>query len=80
MDPLRFREVKSPETLSNIFLIYVNLASGHGAVIRDIYSQNVSNFYRYKKQQLTTMAEIIDDKKAMEQENGTFQGKAATSD
>lgn len=73
MDPFRFRDVKSPETLSNLFLIYVNRTSGDGAVIRDIYNKNVSNFYRYKEQQLTTMAEIIAEKKAMEQENGTFQ-------
>ena len=76
MDPSKFRDVKSPETLSNLFLIYVNWASGYGAVIRDIYHKNVSNFYRYKEQQLTTMAEIVDEKKAMEQENGTFQRKA----
>ena len=52
MDPSRFRDVKSPETLSNLFLIYVSWTSGYGAVIRDIYSQNVSNFYRHKEQQL----------------------------
>lgn len=75
MSPLKFRNVKGPETLSNLFLIYVNWASGYGAVIRDIYSQNVSNFYRYKKQQLTIMAEIINEKIAMENEKVIFQGK-----
>jgi|WetSurMetagenome_2_1015567.scaffolds.fasta_scaffold20858_2 hypothetical protein len=73
MDPLRFRDVKSPETLSNLFLIYVNWASGHGITIRDIYNQNVSNFYRYKEQQLTTMDEIIHEKIAMEKESTVFQ-------
>ena len=33
---------------------------------RDIYRQNVSNFYRYKEQQLATMAEIIAERNAME--------------
>lgn len=69
LDPFRFRDLKSPETLSNLFLIYVNRASGEGAVIRDIYNRNVSNFYRYKEQQLTAMAEIIAEKKAMEPVN-----------
>ena len=33
---------------------------------RDIYRNNVSNLYRYKEQQLAIMAEIIDERKAME--------------
>jgi hypothetical protein len=76
MDPSRFRDVKSPETLSNIFLIYVNWAAAHAAAIRDIYSQNVSNCYRHKKQQLAVMAEIINEKRAMERESLPFQRKA----
>jgi hypothetical protein len=66
LDPANFREVKNPETLSKIFLIYVTRASKYGAFIRDIYRQNVSSFYRYKERQLATMAEIIDEKRAME--------------
>jgi hypothetical protein len=75
MDPSNFREVKSPETLSNLFLIYINRASRDGAVIREIYNQNVSNFYRYKEQQLATMDEIIHEKQAMENESTVFQRK-----
>jgi hypothetical protein len=75
MDPVRFSDVKSPETLSNLFLIYINWTSRDAAVIREFYSQNVSNFYRYKELQLATMDEIIDEKKAMEQESGTSQRK-----
>jgi hypothetical protein len=75
MDPVRFSDVKSPETLSNLFLIYVNGASKDAAVIREFYSQNVSNFYKYKERQLATMDEIIDEKKAMEQEDGPLQKK-----
>jgi len=73
MDPSRFRDVKSPQTLSNIFLIYINWASGYGAAIRDIYSQNVSNFYRHKKEQLATMDEIIHERITMEKESMPFQ-------
>jgi hypothetical protein len=73
MDPSRFRDVKSPQILSNIFLIYINWASGYGAAIRDIYSQNVSNFYRHKKEQLATMDEIIQEKITMEKESMPFQ-------
>jgi hypothetical protein len=76
LDPANFREVKNPETLSKLFLIYVTWASKYGAVIRDIYQQNVSNFYRYKEQQLATMAEIIDEKKAMEKASNAFQRNA----
>jgi hypothetical protein len=65
-DPANFREVKNPETLSKLFLIYVHWGSEYGSVIRDIYKQNVSNFYRYKEQQLAVMTEIIDEKRAME--------------
>jgi hypothetical protein len=65
-DPANFRDVKNPETLSKLFLIYVRLASGYGSVIRDIYNQNVSHFYRYKEQQMAVMDEIIDEKRAME--------------
>jgi hypothetical protein len=73
ISPSKFREVKSPETLSNLFLIYVNWASRHGVVIRNIYNQNVSNFYRYKKEQLATMDGIINEKMAMEKESTVFQ-------
>jgi hypothetical protein len=65
-DPANFRDVKNPETLSRLFLIHVHWGSGYGSVIRDIYQQNVSNFYRYKEQQLAVMAEIIYEKRAME--------------
>jgi hypothetical protein len=65
-DPAKFRDVTSPETLSKLFLIYVNRSSGDASVIRDLYERNVSGFYRYKDQQLATMAEIIDEKKTME--------------
>jgi hypothetical protein len=69
-DPENFRDEKNPETLSKLFLIYVRLASGYGSVIRDIYKQNVSLFYRYKERQLAVMAEIIDEKRAMEKGAG----------
>lgn len=71
--PLKFRDVKSPETLLKLFLIYVSGSSGDGAVIREFYKKNVSRFYRYRERQLVTMAEIIGEKKAMERKNGTVQ-------
>lgn len=77
MDPSRFRDVKSPETLSNIFLIYVSRASGYGAVIRDIYSQNVSHCYKHKKQQMAVMDEIINEKIAMEKKSMVLPGKVS---
>jgi hypothetical protein len=73
MDPSRFSDVKSPETLSNLFLIYVGWTSRYGAAIRDIYSQNVSNCYRHKDQQLAAMAEILNEKRAMEKGGLPFQ-------
>jgi hypothetical protein len=65
-DPAKFRDVKNPETLSRLFLIYVHSAAEHGSIIRDIYRQNVSPFYRYKERQMAVMDEIIDEKRAME--------------
>jgi hypothetical protein len=65
-DPAKFRDVKNPETLSRLFLVYVHSAAQQGSVIRDTYKQNVSPFYRYKERQLAVMDEIIDEKRAME--------------
>lgn len=73
MDPRRFRDVASPETLSNLFLLYIDWSSRHGAVIRDIYAQNVSRFYRHKKEQLAVMDEIIGERMAMERQNMPFR-------
>ena len=65
-DPARFRDVDNPETLSRLFLLYVNRSSGAAAVIRDIYRRNVSNFYRHKGPQLSAMAEIIAERRSLE--------------
>ena len=43
-DPAKFRDVKNPETLSQLFLIYVNGASGHGAVIQGYLPEQCEQF------------------------------------
>ena len=53
--PLRFRDVKNPEVLLNIFNFYVRLDPMAGRVIYDIYKKNVSDFYKLKPEHLRAM-------------------------
>jgi hypothetical protein len=69
ISPFNFRNVKNPETLFNLFRIYLKIGgSNDGEVIRDIHNQNVSNFYRWKDQQLRLMDRMISLQKAEERQ------------
>jgi len=59
LSPLRFREVKNPDTLVNLFNVYVHYNPQAGKYIYDIFQKNVSDFFYEKNNVLTTMANII---------------------
>jgi hypothetical protein len=46
--PLRFRDVKHPDILLNIFNFYVRLDTGAGQYIYKIFKMNVSDYYKFK--------------------------------
>ena len=55
LGPLRFRDVKNPEVLLNVFSLYVNLYPQASRVIYDIYKKNVSDYYKPKMEHLQVM-------------------------
>jgi hypothetical protein len=59
LSPLRFRGVKNPDVLLNVFNFYVRLDLQSGRYILDIYKKNVSKYYRPKKEQIQLMQAII---------------------
>jgi hypothetical protein len=55
LSPLRFREVKNPEILANVFNIYNFLDPKAGRYIYDIFKNNVSDYYEQKTELLRKM-------------------------
>jgi len=48
VSPKRFRDVKNPEVLFNIFSLYVNINPMAAREIYDIYKNNVMDYYKLK--------------------------------
>jgi hypothetical protein len=55
LGPMRFKDVKNPEVLLNVFSLYVNLYPQASRVIYDIYKKNVSDYYKPKTEHLEIM-------------------------
>jgi hypothetical protein len=55
LGPMRFKDVKNPEILLNVFSIYVNLYPQASLVIYDIYKKNISDCYKPKAEHLRVM-------------------------
>jgi hypothetical protein len=55
LSPMRFKDVKNPEVLLNVFSLYVNLYPQASLVIYDIYKKNISDCYKYKTEHLQVM-------------------------
>jgi hypothetical protein len=54
-NPLRFRDVKDPEVLINVFNFYVKMNPEAGRCIYDIFKENVSDYYEMKTEYLQRM-------------------------
>jgi hypothetical protein len=55
LGPMRFKDVKNPEVLLNVFSLYVNLYPQASHMIYDIYRKNVSDYYKPKMEHLRVM-------------------------
>ncbi|MDI6743123.1 MAG: hypothetical protein QMD11_10360, partial [Smithella sp.] len=67
LGPLRFKNVKNPEILMNVFNFYVYLDPRAGRYIYDIFEKNISDSYKFKPQILAAMdIEIKNKEKALE--------------
>jgi hypothetical protein len=55
LSPVRFRNVKNPQVLLNLFHFYLNLDPKAARFIYDIYKINVSDYYKLKKEHLQGM-------------------------
>jgi hypothetical protein len=70
LSPLRFKDVRNPDVLFNVFNFYVRLNPKAGRYIYDVFKQNVSDYYKPKPEVLRVMDINI---RIKEQE---FQNKA----
>ena len=55
LSPVRFRNVKNPQALLNIFHFYLHLDPKAARFVYDIYKINVSDYYKLKKEHLEGM-------------------------
>jgi len=55
LGPERFKDVKNPKVLLNVFTVYVNVNPKAGLMIYEIYRKNVSELYKLKSQHLRAM-------------------------
>lgn len=55
LGPMRFKDVKNPEVLLKVFSLYVNFYPQGSRVIYDIYKNNVSDYYKPKREHLKVM-------------------------
>jgi len=62
LGPMRFKDVKNPEVLLNVFSLYVNLYPQASRIIYDIYKKNISDCYKYKIEHLQVMDNDIRQK------------------
>jgi hypothetical protein len=66
LGPTRFKDVKNPEVLMNVFSIYINLNIQASMVIYDIYKNNVSDCYKPKTEHLKVMEDDIRQKQLLD--------------
>jgi hypothetical protein len=59
LGPSRFRQVRDPYVLLNVFLLYVNLNLPASYEIYDIYKKNISDCYKLKAEHLEFMENDI---------------------
>jgi hypothetical protein len=62
LNPVRFRSVKNPEILLNVFNFYVRLNPQAGRYIYDVFNKNVSDYYKLKPDMLKFMDINIQNK------------------
>jgi len=62
LNPLRFRSVRNPDILFNVFNFYVRLNPKAGRYIYDVFKKNVSDFYKLKPEILNYMEISIQNK------------------
>jgi hypothetical protein len=55
LSPLRFRGVKNPDILLNVFNFYLHLDPRAGRYIYDVFKKNVSDYYKLKPEILSAM-------------------------
>ena len=55
LSPVRFRDVRNPEILLNVFNFYVHLNPQAGRYIYNIFKKNVSDYYKLKPDVLNVM-------------------------
>jgi hypothetical protein len=63
----RFKDVKDPEVLINVFDFYVNMDYKAGRYIYNIFKKNVSDYYRIKE----TYLEVMDNKIRMKEQESS---------
>ena len=68
LSPLRFKDVKNPDILLNVFNFYVRLDPKAGRYIYNIFKKNVSDYYKLKPGILNFM-EIEIQQKELEHKN-----------
>lgn len=59
LSPLRFKNVRNPEILVNVFNFYVRLNPNAGRYIYDIFKNNISDYYSQKHKMLMVMEHQI---------------------
>ncbi|MCX5848792.1 MAG: hypothetical protein NTW65_05030 [Deltaproteobacteria bacterium] len=59
LSPERFRDVRNPDVLLNVFNFYVRLNPELGRYIYNIYRKNISNYYKLKAQNMQVMQSML---------------------
>ncbi len=70
LGPARFKDVRNPEVLLNVFSLYVNLYPRAAPVIYDIYKKNVSDYYKPKMDHLRVMESDMRQKELLQMNDG----------
>lgn len=69
LGPMRFKDVKDPEALLNVFSIYVNIYPQACPVIYDIYRKNISVWFKPKAEHLRAMEDDMTQARFLRFEN-----------
>lgn len=59
----RFRNIKSPGALVNLFNFYIQIHPVYGQEILEIFKNNVSGFYKHKKEKILEMQNAINQQR-----------------
>jgi hypothetical protein len=59
LDPLKFSNIKNPDTLFSICCLYGFFGSKYIEIIENIYKQNIGNFYIFKNNPLRSMEMLL---------------------